>query len=168
MKKFIYLLSAIAALTACGDDDEPYTPELNKLTNVTCTKNGVAFFQADITYDEQQRINRIVLNQEGTQSVDNYIFVDNTLSCNCIEKLAAESHSLLGLCLITCCNSCIKLLDSCAYGALCSVIADTALSFLTFSLLCGLVSHLFLQTIPIVYLFNQTAVIMLTALQKLS
>ena len=80
MKKFIYLLGAIAALTACGDDDEPYTPELNKLTNVTCTKNGVAFFQADITYDEQQRINRIVLNQEGTQSVDNYIFVDNTLS----------------------------------------------------------------------------------------
>ena len=77
MKKFIYLLGAIAALTACGDDDEPYTPELNKLTNVTCTKNGVAFFQADITYDEQQRINRIVLNQEGTQSVDNYTQVSD-------------------------------------------------------------------------------------------
>lgn len=80
MNKFIYLLGAMAVLTACGDDDEPYIPELNKLTNVTCTKNGVTFFQADITYDENQRINRIVLNQEGTQFVDNYIFVDNTLS----------------------------------------------------------------------------------------
>lgn len=91
MKKFIYLLGAIAALTACGDDDEPYTPELNKLTNVTCTKNGVAFFQADITYDEQQRINRIVLNQEGTQSVDNYIFVDNTLSVSGTQTASGDA-----------------------------------------------------------------------------
>ena len=50
---------------------KPYVPELNKLTNVTCTKNGNTFFDADITYDQDKQINRIVLNMGGNQYTDN-------------------------------------------------------------------------------------------------
>ena len=38
----------VAGLMSCGDDDKPFIPELNKLTSVTCTKNGNAFFNANI------------------------------------------------------------------------------------------------------------------------
>lgn len=48
MKKFLSMLLVAVGLVSCGDDDKPYIPELNKLTSVTCTKNGNAFFNADI------------------------------------------------------------------------------------------------------------------------
>ena len=64
---------------SCGDDDKPFIPELNKLTSVTCTKNGNAFFNANITYDQDKQINRIILNTEGNQFTDNYIIVDKTI-----------------------------------------------------------------------------------------
>lgn len=51
MKKFLSVLLMAAGLMSCGDDDKPFIPELNKLTSVTCTKNGNAFFNANITYD---------------------------------------------------------------------------------------------------------------------
>lgn len=44
MKKFLSVLLMVAGLMSCGDDDKPFIPELNKLTSVTCTKNGNAFF----------------------------------------------------------------------------------------------------------------------------
>ena len=50
MKKFLSVLLMVAGLMSCGDDDKPFIPELNKLTSVTCTKNGNAFFNANITY----------------------------------------------------------------------------------------------------------------------
>lgn len=46
MKKFLSVLLMVAGLMSCGDDDKPFIPELNKLTSVTCTKNGNAFFNA--------------------------------------------------------------------------------------------------------------------------
>lgn len=48
MKKFLSMLLMAAGLMSCGDDDKPFIPELNKLTSVTCTKNGNAFFNANI------------------------------------------------------------------------------------------------------------------------
>lgn len=62
MKKFLSVLLMVAGLMSCGDDDKPFIPELNKLTSVTCTKNGNAFFNANITYVfrsvEQPKITR--------------------------------------------------------------------------------------------------------------
>lgn len=55
MKKFLSMLLVAVGLVSCGDDDKPYIPELNKLTSVTCTKNGNAFFNADITYDQDKQ-----------------------------------------------------------------------------------------------------------------
>lgn len=72
MKKFLSMLLMAAGLMSCGDDDKPFIPELNKLTSVTCTKNGNAFFNANITYDQDKQINRIILNTEGNQFTDNY------------------------------------------------------------------------------------------------
>ena len=38
MKKYLFLLLiGAASLTACGDDDDPVVPELNKLTKVSCS-----------------------------------------------------------------------------------------------------------------------------------
>lgn len=62
MKKFLSVLLMVAGLMSCGDDDKPFIPELNKLTSVTCTKNGNAFFNANITYDQDKQILRIKLN----------------------------------------------------------------------------------------------------------
>ena len=61
MKKFLSMLLIAVGLVSCGDDDELHIPELNKLTNVTCTKDGKAFFNADITYDQDKQLNRILL-----------------------------------------------------------------------------------------------------------
>lgn len=54
MKKFLSMLLMAAGLMSCGDDDKPFIPELNKLTSVTCTKNENAFFNANITYDQDK------------------------------------------------------------------------------------------------------------------
>ena len=72
---------------SCGDDDKPFIPELNKLTSVTCTKNGNAFFNANITYDQDKQINRIILNTEGNQFTDNYIIVDKTISVSGVKMI---------------------------------------------------------------------------------
>ena len=51
MKKYLFLLLiGAASLTACGDDDDPVVPELNKLTKVSCYKDGASspLFTADI------------------------------------------------------------------------------------------------------------------------
>lgn len=86
MKKVVFVLLAVVGLISCGDDEKPHIPELNKLTNVTCTKNGNAFFTADITYDQDKQINRIVLNENGIQYTENYIVVDKKISVSGIKK----------------------------------------------------------------------------------
>ncbi|MBD9167168.1 MAG: DUF5032 domain-containing protein [Parabacteroides johnsonii] len=87
MKKFLSMLLIAIGLVSCGDDDELHIPELNKLTNVTCTKDGKAFFNADITYDQDKQINRIILNTEGNQFTDNYIIVDKTISVSGVKMI---------------------------------------------------------------------------------
>ena len=87
MKKFLSMLLVAVGLVSCGDDDKPYIPELNKLTSVTCTKNGNAFFNADITYDQDKQINRIILTTEGNQFTDNYIIVDKTISVSGVKMV---------------------------------------------------------------------------------
>jgi len=87
MKKFLSVLLMVAGLMSCGDDDKPFIPELNKLTSVTCTKNENAFFNANITYDQDKQINRIILNTEGNQFTDNYIIVDKTISVSGVKMI---------------------------------------------------------------------------------
>lgn len=81
------MLLIAAGLVSCGDDDKPYIPELNKLTSVTCTKNGNAFFDADITYDQDKQINRIILTTEENSFTDNYIIVDKTISVSGVKMI---------------------------------------------------------------------------------
>ena len=41
MKKCVCLmLILVIGLISCGDDDKPSLPKLNKLTKITCKKNG--------------------------------------------------------------------------------------------------------------------------------
>lgn len=87
MKKFLSVLLIAAGLVSCGDDDKPAIPELNKLTGVTCMKDGKAFFTADITYDQDKQVNRIILNREGNQFTDNYIIVDKTISVSGVKMV---------------------------------------------------------------------------------
>lgn len=61
MKKFLSVLLMAAGLMSCGDDDKPFIPELNKLTSVTCTKNGNAVHyaylpQKEITYEYNSQL----------------------------------------------------------------------------------------------------------------
>ena len=58
MKRFLSMLLIAVGFASCREDDEPYVPELNKLTNVTCMKDGKVFFNADITYDQDEQIGR--------------------------------------------------------------------------------------------------------------
>ena len=51
MKKYLFLLLiGAASLTACGDDDDPVVPELNKLTKVSCYKDGASSPLFNIEY----------------------------------------------------------------------------------------------------------------------
>lgn len=78
-KYFLALLMAITVgFSSCSDNETPEIPKMNKLTKITCTKNGASFFTADITYDQGGNINRIVTDKY----TDNYIFVGNTISVN--------------------------------------------------------------------------------------
>lgn len=87
MKRFLSMLLIAVGFASCGEDDEPYVPELNKLTNVTCMKDGKVFFNADITYDQDEQINRIMLNTEGIRFTDNYIVVGNTISVSGVKMI---------------------------------------------------------------------------------
>ena len=85
MKKFLSVLLMVAGLMSCGDDDKPFIPELNKLTSVTCTKNGNAFFNANITYDQDKynpqnqksRFQKRKIKKNGKRFVDSlYSLID--------------------------------------------------------------------------------------------
>ena len=45
------------------------------------------FFNANITYDQDKQINRIILNTEGNQFTDNYIIVDKTISVSGVKMI---------------------------------------------------------------------------------
>ena len=72
MKKYLFLLLiGAASLTACGDDDDPVVPELNKLTKVSCYKDGASspLFTADINYTSDGKISNINLGRSEERRV---------------------------------------------------------------------------------------------------
>lgn len=82
MKKYLFLfLAGIIGLPSCNNDDNiPVPPALNKLTNITCFKNGATtpYFAATIVYDRDGLVNRI----ETDKYIDNYIYGSNSISVN--------------------------------------------------------------------------------------
>ena len=96
MKKYLFLLLIGAAgLTACGDDDDPVVPELNKLTKVSCYKDGASspLFTADINYTSDGKISNINLG------VDKLLFIysDGKFSVTGIHSgEAIEEYTLSG------------------------------------------------------------------------
>ena len=57
MKKYTFLLVIMAlGLLSCGDDDKPVVPELDKLTQVICTKEADVVFYAKINYTNDDKI----------------------------------------------------------------------------------------------------------------
>jgi hypothetical protein len=89
MKKSLLLLLAFVAVSfsSCSDDDKPEVLKLHRLTNVACTKNGTAFFSANITYDQTGNISRIITDKY----TDNYIYVGNTISVNGVKTDGSNS-----------------------------------------------------------------------------
>lgn len=85
MKNYLFALLAVTfGLISCSRDNKEL-PKLNKLTNVSCTKNGQNYFTADISYENATgNISRIVLDlQRENETVkynDNYIYAGNTIS----------------------------------------------------------------------------------------
>ncbi|CAK7038878.1 MAG: hypothetical protein PARBA_04176 [Parabacteroides sp.] len=85
MKNYLFALLAVTfGLISCSRDNKEL-PKLNKLTNVSCTKNGQNYFSADISYENATgNISRIVLDlQRENETVkynDNYIYTGNTIS----------------------------------------------------------------------------------------
>lgn len=91
MKKYLFLLliATTFGFVSCSDDDKPEVPKLNRLTKATCTKNGQAFYTADITYDQSGQISRIVTDKY----TDNYIYVGNTISVNGVKTADVPTGS---------------------------------------------------------------------------
>ena len=70
MRKHLFLLwIGVAALTACGDDDTPVAPVLNKVTKISCYQNGgtTPLFTADINYTGEGNLSNIRFS--GTQNL---------------------------------------------------------------------------------------------------
>lgn len=62
MKKYLFLLLiGAASLAACGDDDDPVVPELNKLTKVSCYKDGglSPLFTVEVNYASDGKISNM-------------------------------------------------------------------------------------------------------------
>lgn len=57
MKKYAFLfMIMIVGLLSCGDDDKPVVPELDKLSQITCTKGTDVVFFAYINYTNDDKI----------------------------------------------------------------------------------------------------------------
>lgn len=80
MKKILCLFFAAIALTSCGDDDKPYVPPLNKLTQVSCSVNGASSYVVDINYDQEGNISQIAANYDGKKYTDSYVYINNTIA----------------------------------------------------------------------------------------
>ncbi|WP_455623290.1 DUF5032 domain-containing protein [Parabacteroides sp.] len=83
MKKYLFLLLIGAvSLTACGDDDDPVVPELNKLTKVSCYKDGSSspLFTADVNYTADGKISGIRFSGDKewrlVSSDNKYLMID--------------------------------------------------------------------------------------------
>lgn len=80
MNKYIYVMMiSLITLVSCSKDD-PEVPASNKLTKVSCTKNGVPLYSIDINYNEVDgNPSSYVFDQKGKQQL---IYVGNTITMN--------------------------------------------------------------------------------------
>ncbi len=83
MKRHIGLLFIIiAGFISCGDDDDKPVidpPVVNKLTKVTCAKNGIPAFTFRVTYNQDGQITNIV--RDGTYT-DIFSYTADKISVN--------------------------------------------------------------------------------------
>lgn len=95
MKKSVYLmLILMIGLVACGDEDKPSIPKLNKLTKITCKKNGADFpdYSLDITYNQDGNVSKIITSK-GTF---NLIYTSNKISVIDASNVHTEDYEMNG------------------------------------------------------------------------
>ena len=95
MKKYAFLfMIMIIGLLSCGDDDKPSIPKLNKLTKITCKKNGVDFpeYSLDITYNQDGNVSKMTTSK-GTF---NLIYTDNKISMIDASNVHTEDYQING------------------------------------------------------------------------
>ncbi|MCS2892423.1 DUF5032 domain-containing protein [Parabacteroides faecis] len=95
MKKSVCLmLMLLIGLVSCGDDDKPSIPKLNKLTKITCKKNGADFpeYSLDITYNQDGNVSKMTTSK-GTY---NLIYTDNKISMIDASNVHTEDYQING------------------------------------------------------------------------
>lgn len=95
MKKSVCLmLMLLIGLVSCGDDDKPSIPKMNKLTKITCKKNGVDFpeYSLDITYNQDGNVSKMTTSK-GTF---NLIYTDNKISMIDASNVHTEDYQING------------------------------------------------------------------------
>lgn len=95
MKKCVCLmLILVIGLISCGDDDKPSLPKLNKLTKMTCKKNGADFpeYSLDIIYNQDGNVSKITTSK-GTF---NLIYTGNKISVIDASNVHTEDFQMSG------------------------------------------------------------------------
>ena len=95
MKKCVCLmLISVIGLISCGDDDKPSLPKLNKLTKITCKKNGADFpeYSLDIIYNQDGNVSKITTSK-GTF---NLIYTGNKISVIDASNVHTEDFQMSG------------------------------------------------------------------------
>ncbi|WP_455637832.1 DUF5032 domain-containing protein [Parabacteroides sp.] len=100
MKKNVFLiLILVIGLVSCGDDDKPVVAKMNKLTKVTCKKNGTEYpdYSLDISYNQDGNVSKIVTSR-GTF---NLIYTGNKISVIDGSNMHTEDYQLSGKVVLT-------------------------------------------------------------------
>lgn len=100
MKKNVFLiLILVIGLVSCGDDDKPVVAKMNKLTKITCKKNGVDYpdYSLDISYNQDGNVSKIVTSR-GTF---NLIYTGNKISVIDGSNMHTEDYQLSGKVVLT-------------------------------------------------------------------
>lgn len=95
MKKCVCLmLILVIGLISCGGDDKPSLPKLNKLTKITCKKNGADFpeYSLDIIYNQDGNVSKITTSK-GTF---NLIYTGNKISVIDASNVHTEDFQMSG------------------------------------------------------------------------
>ena len=95
MKKCVCLmLILVIGLISCGDDDKPSLPKLNKLTKITCKKNGADFpeYSLDIIYNQDGNVSKITT----TKGTFNLIYTGNKISVIDASNVHTEDFQMSG------------------------------------------------------------------------
>lgn len=100
MKKNVFLiLILVIGLVSCGDDDKPVVAKMNKLTKVTCKKNGTEYpdYSLDISYNQDGNVSKIVTSR-GTF---NLIYTKDKISVIDGSNMHTEDYQLSGKVVLT-------------------------------------------------------------------